>query len=463
MPDRALAHVQGYWPRLGALSLAMLLSSLGTSIANVALPTLARSFDAAMAEVQWVVIAYLLAVTSLIVGAGRLGDLIGRRRLFLAGMTVFCAASALCALSPNLPVLIAARAVQGLGGAVMMTLAVAMVGDLVPTERTGSAIGMLGTISAVGTALGPSLGGALISLWGWPSVFAVLAALGAAAVLAGSALLPADSPSARRPAGFDLRGLILLAFSLAAFSAVFTLGERLQTPALIGIAIASATGFAAFIRTERRASAPLVRLDLLGNRALGTALASLMMVSAIVMATLVVGPFYLSGVLGLDPVRTGIVMSVGPVVAALTGIPAGRLVDRLAAYPVIVSGLVAVVVGALSLAVLPGLLGAAGYAASLAVLTFGYAMFQTANMTAIMQRTVSADRGLTSALLGLSRNMGLIWGASAMAALYAVGPRLAAAAGLGHTGGAGLALVFAVSACLGAAALCATIWGRPTQ
>ena len=111
MPDRALAHVQGYWPRLGALSLAMLLSSLGTSIANVALPTLARSFDAAMAEVQWVVIAYLLAVTSLIVGAGRLGDLIGRRRLFLAGMTVFCAASALCALSPNLPVLIAALGV----------------------------------------------------------------------------------------------------------------------------------------------------------------------------------------------------------------------------------------------------------------------------------------------------------------------------------------------------------------
>lgn len=460
MSERALADAERYWPRLAALSLAMLLPSLGTSITNVTLPTLALSLDATMADVQWVVIVYLLAVTSLIVGAGRLGDLVGRRRLLLMGMALFSAASAVGALSPSLSILIAARAVQGVGGAVMMTLTVAMVGDFVPKDRTGSAMGLLGTVSAVGTALGPTMGGALIATWGWPSVFAVLAAMGVVAVVAGGTLFPADMKAARRTTGLDLPGLALLAFSLGTFSAVFTLGGRMPGLALLGLSVVSVLGFAAFVRTEARAPAPLVRLDLLRDRTLGTCLASLMLVSAIVMATLVVGPFYLSGVLGLDPVETGMVMSIGPAVAAVTGVPAGRLVDRTGPFPVIAGGLLAVMLGSLLLTVLPGLFGARGYAASLVVLTFGYAMFQAANMTTIMQGTTSEHRGVTSALVGLSRNIGLIWGASAMAAVYAMGPRIAGGIGLGADQGSGLGVTFAVAACLAGVSLGSVLWGQ---
>lgn len=456
----ARADAERYWPRLAALSLAILLPSLGTSITNVALPTLANSFDATMADVQWVVIVYLLAVTSLIVGAGRLGDLVGRRRLLLAGMALFSAASAVGALSPGLAILIAARAVQGVGGAVMMTLTVAMVGDLVPKDRTGSAMGLLGTVSAVGTALGPTLGGALIAAWGWPSVFAVPAALGVVAAAAGGALFPADAKAAGRMTGFDLRGLSLLAFSLGTCSGAFTLGSRMPGVALLGLCVVSALGFAAFVRTETRAPAPLVRLDILRDRTLGTGLASLMLVSAIVMATLVVGPFYLSGVLGLDPVETGMVMSIGPAVAALTGVPAGRVVDRLGSFPVIVAGLLSVMTGSLLLTLMPVLIGAGGYAVSLVVLTFGYAMFQAANMTAIMQTTANEHRGVTSALVGLARNMGLIWGASAMAAVYAMGPGLAEAIGFSAGSGAGLATVFSAAACVAGASLGAVVWGQ---
>lgn len=460
MSEIALAPERAYGPRLAALSPAMLLPSLGTSITNVALPTLARAFDATMADVQWVVISYLLAVTSLIVGVGRLGDLVGRRRLLLTGMALFSAASAVGGLAPGLSILIAARAVQGIGGAVMMTVTVAMVGDLVPKDRTGSAMGLLGTISAVGTALGPTAGGALIAAWGWPSVFAVMAAMGAVAILAGGALFPADVRSARRSTGFDLPGLALLALSLGAFSGIFTLGSRMSGPALLALSVMSALGFAAFVLTENRAPAPLVRLGLLRERVLGTGLASLMLVSAIVMATLVVGPFYLGGILGLDPVGTGMVMSVGPAVAAVTGVPAGRLVDRLGAFPVIVAGLLSVVTGCLMLTVLPGLFGVGGYTAGLVVITFGYAMFQAANTTAIMQRAAQDQRGVTSALLGLSRNMGLICGASAMAALYAAGPRLAVAFGFGEAEGSGLGITFAVAACVAGVALGAALWGH---
>ena len=155
---------------LASLSLSMLLSSLGTSIANVGLPTLAQAFNASFQEVQWIVLAYLLAITTLIVSVGRLGDITGRRRLLLAGIFLFTVASSLCGVAPTLGLLIAARAAQGLGAAIMMALTMAFIGDTVPKEKTGSAMGLLGTMSAIGTALGPSLGGVLIAGLGWPAI-----------------------------------------------------------------------------------------------------------------------------------------------------------------------------------------------------------------------------------------------------------------------------------------------------
>src|SRR2546423_12358846 len=124
----------------------MLLPSLSTSVANVGLPTLAQAFNASFQEVQWVVLAYLLAITTLIVSVGRFGDITGRRRLLLAGIFLFTVASALCGVAPSLWFLVAARAVQGLGAAVMMALTLALVSETVPKEKTGSTMGLLGTM-----------------------------------------------------------------------------------------------------------------------------------------------------------------------------------------------------------------------------------------------------------------------------------------------------------------------------
>lgn len=151
---------------LVSLSLSMLLASLGTSIANVGLPNLAQVFDASFHAVQWVVLAYLLAITAVIVSAGRLGDRFGRKRVLLAGLLLFAVACALCASAPSLDWLIAARALQGLGAASMMAMTLGLVGDTVTKARTGRVMGLLGTMSAVGTAIGPSVGGVLLSLWG---------------------------------------------------------------------------------------------------------------------------------------------------------------------------------------------------------------------------------------------------------------------------------------------------------
>lgn len=460
MSEIVLGQAERHWPRLAALSLVMLLPSLGTSIANVALPTLAASFDATMSEVQWVVIAYLLAVTSLIVSAGRLGDIIGRRRLLLTGIAVFAVGAAAAAVAPDLRVLILARGVQGAGAAVMMSLTIAMVGELVSKDRTGAAMGLLGTVSAVGTALGPSLGGAMIAAFGWPSVFAALALMGIGALLIGRALFPADAEAAVRTTGFDSIGTVLLALSLLAFTVTLTMGAQLSPVGISGLAALAGFGFGAFVWHRARTPAPLVRLDLLRDRRLSTGLASLALVSVIVMATLVAGPFYLSQVLGLGSFETGLVMSVGPVVAALTGAPAGRLVDRAGSHRVMVAGLVPVIAGSVLLAALPARFGVGGYLTGLVLITSGYALFQAANTTSIMQGATSDRRGVTSALLGLSRNLGLITGASAMGTVYALGPFFADTLGLRSGDAAGLRSTFVVATVLAGLALGISLWRR---
>jgi EmrB/QacA subfamily drug resistance transporter len=404
---------------LASLALATLLPSLGISSANVALPTLAQHFAASFQAVQWVVLAYLLAISTLVVGLGRLGDIIGRRRLLLVGIFLFTAASILCAVAPSVLLLIAARALQGLGAAIMMALAMAFAGELAPKARTGSAMGLLGTMSAIGTALGPSLGGVLIAGPGWRTIFLVNVPLGILAFLLAYRTLPLDrrGPSADRP-GFDHRGTLLLALTLAAYALAMTIGRfgALNLALLAG----SLLGAGLFLRAEARAASPLIRLTMFRDPVLRASLAMSIIVSAVMMATLVVGPFYLSGALGLDAARVGIVLSIGPFVTALTGVPAGRLTDRFGARRMTVVGLSGIAAGCVLLSTVPATLGIAGYITAIMVTTVGYALFQTANNTAVMTDVAADQRGVISGMLNLARNLGLVTGASAMGAVFAL-------------------------------------------
>jgi EmrB/QacA subfamily drug resistance transporter len=405
---------------LAGLSLSMLLASLGTSIANVGLPTLVQVFNATFQEVQWVVIAYLLAITTLIVSVGRLGDLVGRRRLLLAGVALFTAASVLCAVAPTLWLLITARALQGLGAAVMMALTMALVSDAVPKAKTGSAMGILGTMSAIGTALGPTLGGVMIASFGWQALFLVNVPLGLLTLIVAWRTLPFDrrAQAAGRPA-FDHAGTLLLALTLAAYALAMTIGRGDFGPLNLVLLGAAILGAGLFLLAEKRASSPLIRLAMFRDPTLSSSLAMSALVATVMMATLVVGPFYLSDALGLDATTVGLVLSAGPVVAALSGMPAGRLADRFGAPRMAIAGLAAMAAGTLALALLPAALGVPGYVVPIMVITASYALFQAANNTVVMA-DVSADRrGVISGLLNLSRNLGLVTGASAMGAVFA--------------------------------------------
>ncbi len=453
---------------LGALSLSTLLSSLGSSIANVGLPALARAFGAPFGHVQWIVVSYLLAITSLIVVAGRLGDLWGRRRMLLVGIALFTVASALCGAATSLGLLIAARAAQGLGAALMMALTLALAGGTVSAERTGAALGLLGTTSAIGTALGPSLGGALIAWLGWRAPFLVQVPLGLVALWLTARHLHADSAepepvqSARGDRGsFDVLGTILLAAALSAYSLAMTLGRGHWGPANVALLVGAAGLVGLFVATEARVRTPLIRKEVIREPGLLGNLAMSALVSTVIMATLVVGPFYLTRALGLDPAWTGLILSVGPAVAALVGLPAGRLVDRSGAPPWILAGLLGVTAGALLLAVLPTAAGVAGYVVSIALLTAGYALFQTANNTAVMSTIGAGRKGVVSGLLNLSRHLGLVTGASLLGAVFAAGsgaPDVANAAP--EAVAVGMRITFAVGAGMAALPAFALIFHR---
>lgn len=396
MPTTSARHA------LAALSLVTLLSALGTSIANVGLPVLAQHFGAGFGAIQWVVLAYLLASTAMVAVAGRLGDRHGRRRLLLGGIALFTIASIGCALAPSLGLLVAARAAQGIGAAAMMALAMPFVGAVVPSKRSGSAMGLLGTMSAAGTALGPSVGGAMIAACGWPGLFFTGVPLGVLAFAMAWAFLPPDGAPGQGTAGAGASGLLYAA---------------------------------------------------LGANAL---------VTAVVMTTLVVGPFYLSGALALDSARTGLVMSCGPLAAALGGVPAGRAVDRYDAGRIALSGLACMLAACVLLALLPSSTGIPGYAVPLVLCTTGYALFQAANNTTVMAAVAPGRRGAASGLLNLSRNAGLIAGASVMGALFA------AAAGMNGAGStapeavaAGMHITFGACAVLVLAAMAIATRARP--
>lgn len=440
---------------LSGLSASVLLASLGTSSANVALPRLADAFFASFHAVQWVVLSYLIAVTAVVVAVGKLGDVFGRRRLLLAGIVIFTAASGIAGVAPNLGTLIAARAAQGIGAAAMLALTMTFVADVVPGGRPGSAMGMLGTMSAAGTALGPSLGGLLIASLDWHAVFLINVPLGMLASLLIWSALPADTLRSKEVrSGIDIGGIVLFGASVALYALAASTWGRIAASEGLVMITAAAVLLVLFIVVELRAKSPLIDLRLFRDVTLSTGFVTSATVSAVMMSTMIVGPFYLSIGLGMSAAQVGAAMSVGPLVAAVAGVPSGRAVDRFGSRSMISTGLGVIALGAAVLSQVSPEWGALGYVVPLAVVTAGYALFQSANNSSVMAAAISGPRGVVGGMLSLSRYLGLVTGAAVLGSVFsaALGVTNIGTADVGAIGW-GTRVTFAAASCLAAASL----------
>src|SRR4051794_13795390 len=310
------------------------------TIVNIAFPDIARSYpDASIASLSWVLNAYNIVFAAFLVAAGRLADLIGRRRVFISGLHLFTIASVLCAAAPSLGMLTAFRVLQALGAALLVPSSLALVLDAFPAERGSHGVALLSAVAAAAAGLGPSLGGLLIAVGDWRLVFLVNVPIGVAAVvLARRHLVESRAPGRRRMP--DLQGALVLALAIAALVLAVVKGEEwgwLDARVLGSFAAALVLG-AAFVRRCTKHRAPVVDLSLLRDRTFSVTNAMTTVTGAGFYGYTLVNVLFLTAVWHYSVLEAGLALTPGPFIAAAVAGPTSNLVTRIGARPVLVAG-----------------------------------------------------------------------------------------------------------------------------
>lgn len=428
-------------PRRGvavaAVLLAMALVVLDAAIANVALPTIAASLHVTPATSVLVVTAYQTALVIMLLPSAALGESLGYRRVFAAGVALFTLASIACALSPSLPWLIASRFFQGIGGAAVMSLGVALLRFVVPIGSLGAAIGWNALTVALSSAAGPAIGAAILSVGGWPWLFAVNFPLGAAALLASRAL-PVVVGSGRR---IDLLSVLA---NIAAFAAFVTGAEMLRAaPVLaIGLLAGAALGFIVLVRREMPKAAPLVPLDLLRTPSFRISVIASVCCFAGQAAGLLALPFYLQHGLSQSTLLTGLYMTPWPLTVAAVAPIVGRLANFSSTAWLCAAGATVLATGLFAAAIMP----LQGEVWPLALFTalcgLGFGLFNVPNNRNMFLSAPAIRSAAAGGIQGTARLTGQTSGAVIMTLLFALvqldmAPRIGLAVGAALTLAAG--------------------------
>lgn len=400
---------------VAAVLAAMVLVVLDAGIANVALPTIARSLQVTPGMSVWVITAYQTALVMGLLPCAALGESQGHRGVFAIGVAVFTAASALCALSPSLSWLVAARFLQGLGGAAVMSLGVALLRSIVPHQQLGAAIGWNALAVALSSAAGPTIGALILSSVSWPWLFVLNLPLGASVLLAARAL-PARKGTARR------LDLISVALNVGALSSLVIGAELLieKPAAAVSLLAAAAFGLTTLVRREIPKAVPLVPLDLLRSHSLRVSvIASVCCFSGTTLGLMAL-PFYLQHTLELDALTTGLYMTPWPLTVAVVAPIAGRLADRMPTSWLCVTGAGTLAIGLAAASVWP----LPGRPQPLVLITvvcgLGFGLFQVPNNRNMFLSTPQERSGAAGGMQGTARLVGQTAGGIVMSLLFAV-------------------------------------------
>jgi EmrB/QacA subfamily drug resistance transporter len=398
------------WPDAWRLTVATVclgafMGQLDASIVTLTYRSLGTEFGASLAEVQWVSLSYLLTLATLLIPAGRLADAHGRKLLYLYGFVVFAAASAACGLAPSLGALIALRVLQGAGAALLQANSVALIATSAPAHRLRGALGIQAAAQAAGLALGPTVGGLVISSLGWRWIFLINIPIGALGVIAGLYLLPRTRQHTPT-SGWDLSGLVLLGTATTACLLAISAASGLKLPgwAVILLSALAVTSMAAFLLRQHYATTPLLDLAVLRSRVVGAGLVGALGGYLVLFGPLVLIPVVLTSD-GYTALRAGLVLTALPAGFALAATFGERLIpsgwsDRArctvgALLAVIVLGaLLAVRLTATSLIPLLGGLGIA------------LGIFTPANNSLVMRAMPARRAGTGGGLLNMTRGLG---------------------------------------------------------
>lgn len=411
--SRALAPAK--YKVLSVVMLGSILGPIDASVVNTILPAITRSFSAPLSSAEWVPMIYLLTIGSLALFFGRLGDIWGYKRVFVAGITGFTTASALCGLAPTMEALISFRALQGLAAATLMSVPLAILTGVFPPGERGKALGLYAISISAGLALGPSLGGFLAAAFGWRSAFFINLPIGACAAVLASRALPDQKGRGGR---MDVAGALLAFAALSSLLCFVTRAQQgdLSAPSA-GALVLALVSAAAFLFVEGRSTEPM--LDLTIFRALPltfgalAALVNFMSQYVVVFAT----PFFLHRVLQEGTGRVGLIMTAFPLAVLCVAPFAGALSDRIGTTRPAVAGSLLCCAACAGLALTAMTAASSQVVAWLALFGAGTGVFQSPNNSAVMGSAPRRDLGVVSSLLGTTRTVGMVLGVAAAGAI----------------------------------------------
>lgn len=418
---RAAEGPQHKWWALSAVSVGVFMSTLDISIVNISLPQIMKDLGASLSAIQWVVLAYLLTITSLLLTFGRFADLIGRKRIYIAGFAVFTVGNVLAGFSHSVTHLILARALTGVGGAMIQANGAAITAAVFPPEERGKALGLNGTIVAAGLVTGPTIGGVLTDALGWRSIFFVAVPVGLLAIPLASLVLNEariTMPRGTRREPFDWLGAALWAAFLFTFLFALNRGPDMgwTSPALLALFPASLVLMVAFVAVELRNAYPTIRLSLFRIWGFSAGCTASFSTFVGLQASTFLMPFYLQMALALSARTAGILMTTVPLTMALIAPVSGRLSDRYGSRGLATLGLSISLSGLFLLSQVTT--AGQGYLAiigTLLLLGLGIGMFQSPNNSFIFGSVPREQYGVASGFIATMRNAGsslgiTLWG-----------------------------------------------------
>jgi MFS family permease len=417
-------------PAVGLLivGLGSLAAPLDTAV-NIAFPSITRAFDLQVADIRWVVIAYVLTYASLMLAFGRLGDLLGYRRIFQIGLLVSALGFGACSVASTYPLLLLGRMLQGVGIALTLSCAPALAISLYDERDRTRVLGIYTAIAAAGSALGPLAGGFLVEHAGWPAVFWPRAPLVLVA-LALSWLIP-PTPRQGSMRGFDALGAALLVTWMSALLLVFAVpSEPFGRTLPLGLALLAALALAAFLRREARHPQPLIRLSLFRDAGFAIMNAASIAVNLAAFSVLLLVPYYLVRIAHMDTTAGGILLACGAGGTVVGSWMAGRLAALVAVRRLALAGVALSIAGLWTISTWTPATPLGVLGLSLLLQGLGVGLFQVAYADLVTATLPAQDRGVAGSLTILTRTIGIVGGATALSAAFRAFEATALSAGM---------------------------------
>lgn len=411
--------IEQKWLVLIAVGMSTFMSALDTSVVNVVLPIITKSFDSHIATVEWVVIIYLLIVSGLLLSFGRLGDIRGHKPVFLIGFSIFIISSALCGMSPTIELLILFRGMQAIGAAMLAANSPAILTKSFPASQRGQALGLQATMTYLGLTAAPSLGGWLTELVSWRAVFYINIPVGLFALVLAWLFIPADGEEKLRES-FDFQGAFLFLAGLVALLLALNQGYAWGwfSTNIISLFIFAGIFLALFIYVEKRKSNPLLDLTLFSSRIFSASAISAVLNYIAVFSILLLMPFYLLQGREFTPSQAGLILTIQPIVMAIVAPISGSFSDRIGTRIPTVFGMVVLAIGIFLMSSLGPTTSIYQIGIVLAIVGLGTGTFISPNNSAIMGAAPQKRQGIAAGLLATARSTGMVLGVGLAGAIF---------------------------------------------